>query len=175
MNIENSTALIQRLEIVVAPLYDWLDTQSKDRFNANLVEGKWTIAQHVDHLIKSVQPINQAMNMPKLGLRTMFGKCKRAEMSYETISDRYKAELAAGGKAPKTFIPKSREFEQEKSIQKLKEVMSTLNENIRKWNEADLSKYQLPHPLLGKLSIREMMLFTAIHTAHHFKALKDNY
>lgn len=175
MKVETSTKLIQRLEITAAPLYDWLVAQPNEKFNAALVDGKWTIAQHVDHLIKSTQPINKAMNMPKLGLRAMFGICKREERSYETIFENYKTELAAGGKAPSTFIPKDINFEKDKSIKKLKEVMTTLKETIRKWDESNLSTYQLPHPLLGKLSIREMMLFTAIHTEHHFKALRDNY
>ena len=98
------------------------------------------------------------------------GKAPLAAKAIKTVR-----EASAGGKATSSFIPKTKAFEKEKSIKKLQEVMTTLNENIQKWNEADLSKYQLPHPLLGKLSIREMMLFTAIHTEHHFKALKDNY
>lgn len=175
MKNEQSAALIHRLKTTATPLYEWLDALPNDQFNAEIIEGKWTIAQHVDHLIKSVQPINQALNMPRIGLRTMFGKCKRAEKGYKTIAENYKEKLAAGGKAPSNFLPKTITFEKKKSVQKLKEVMDNLNENIQKWSEADLSKYQLPHPLLGKLSIREMMLFTAIHTEHHFKALRAYY
>lgn len=33
----------------------------------------------------------------------------------------------------------------------------------------ELDKYILPHPLLGKLTIREMMYFTIYHVEHHKK------
>jgi len=122
------------------------------------VPDKWTIAQYIDHLTKSIQPINKALNMPKLALRTMFGKCKREEMIYETLFKNYKAALAEGGKASKTFVPTTTPFEKEKSAQKLESVMANLIDNINKWKEPKLSVYQLPHPLLGKLSVREIVV-----------------
>lgn len=34
-------------------------------------------------------------------------------------------------------------------------------------SEADLEACRLPHPLLGKLTVREMLLFTLDHEVHH--------
>ena len=45
--------------------------------------------------------------------------------------------------------------------------LEKLNEQIDEWKEDDLKSYQLPHPVLGKLSIKEMIFFTIIHTDHH--------
>jgi len=36
-----------------------------------------------------------------------------------------------------------------------------------KWNEDELDQYQLPHPILGKLTIREMLYFTIYHNLRH--------
>jgi hypothetical protein len=38
---------------------------------------------------------------------------------------------------------------------------------VRRWSETSLDAVLLPHPLLGKLTAREMLQFTVYHTAHH--------
>jgi hypothetical protein len=35
------------------------------------------------------------------------------------------------------------------------------------WSEDDLDNHRLPHPLLGKLTVREMLFFTLYHIQHH--------
>jgi|SRR5882672_10633400 len=44
---------------------------------------------------------------------------------------------------------------------------------IEKQSEADLDKYILLHPLLGKLILREMLYFTIHHNEHHLELLKS--
>jgi uncharacterized damage-inducible protein DinB len=39
--------------------------------------------------------------------------------------------------------------------------------NVERWSEKELDKRQLPHPLMGKLTLREMLFFTHYHTLHH--------
>jgi hypothetical protein len=39
------------------------------------------------------------------------------------------------------------------------------------WREADLDRYLLPHPLLGKLTLREMLHFTLYHNYHHVQSV----
>jgi hypothetical protein len=43
---------------------------------------------------------------------------------------------------------------------------------LERFTEDDLERYILPHPLLGKITLREMMYFTAYHVEHH-QALTD--
>ena len=47
-------------------------------------------------------------------------------------------------------------------------------ERLGNWSEKDLDKYKLPHPLLGKLTVREMLFFTIYHNEHHLKAMLKN-
>jgi hypothetical protein len=35
------------------------------------------------------------------------------------------------------------------------------------WSEAELDRYTLPHPLLGDLTMREMLCFTLYHNQRH--------
>ncbi len=46
-------------------------------------------------------------------------------------------------------------------------TVSGLVGKIPGWSEAALDRYRLPHPLLGKLTVREMLFFTLYHNAHH--------
>ena len=37
----------------------------------------------------------------------------------------------------------------------------------QRWSDADLDSVLLPHPLLGKVTVREMLYFTIHHVQHH--------
>ena len=60
-------------------------------------------------------------------------------------------------------------------LEKLDKERHKMIKLIEKWDEKSLSKYVIPHPLLGKLSVREMLYFTILHTDHHRQILKDRY
>lgn len=45
--------------------------------------------------------------------------------------------------------------------------MRTLSVRVDSWTEQDLDTVLLPHPLLGKLTVREMLYFTIYHAQHH--------
>ncbi len=46
-------------------------------------------------------------------------------------------------------------------------VSSKLLTNLERWSEQQLDTLRLPHPILGKLTVREMLFFTEFHTRHH--------
>ena len=50
-----------------------------------------------------------------------------------------------------------------------------LQKSVIKWKEEDLDKYILPHPLMGRMPVRELAMWTAYHTEHHTKQLLENY
>jgi hypothetical protein len=43
---------------------------------------------------------------------------------------------------------------------------------IGQWSEKNLDAYLLPHPLLGKITVREMLFFTTFHTDHHLNIMQ---
>jgi hypothetical protein len=49
----------------------------------------------------------------------------------------------------------------------LADAVEELGRRVVSWSEIDLDRYRLPHPLLGKLTVREMLFFTLQHLAHH--------
>ena len=58
---------------------------------------------------------------------------------------------------------------------KLFRIISSICKNLDKFSEEDLDKFILPHPLLGKLTMREMMYFTIYHAQHHENIVKGYF
>ena len=42
-------------------------------------------------------------------------------------------------------------------------------------SEKNLDTLIIPHPLMGKMTIREILMWTAYHTEHHTKTLQNLY
>lgn len=99
--------------------------------------------------------------MPKFVLIILFGKTNRSSRTYDELVIKYEAKLTAGGKASRPFIPLPVSFEKkDELVKKYVQQKQKLIPKIEKQSEADLDKYILPHPLLGKITLREMLYFT---------------
>ncbi len=158
-------------------LIDWLSKQDDEKWQEG-PEGKWTSGQQALHLLQSIKPLNTALSLPKFILKFKFGKSNRALRDYDTIVNRYHERLkevkgvtfkgSQNMKVPtlkdKTYILNRLQVENKKLQYK------TLN-----WKDEALNNYILPHPLMGKMPIRELIMWTAYHIEHHTKTLEDNY
>jgi hypothetical protein len=137
--------------------------------------GKWTAGQQFDHIVRGVSPVSTALALPKFVPNLLFGKSDRYSIDFETLVKNYQAKLAGGGKASGTFIPPEIGFEQRESLkEKLLKTVAELTKRIDKFSEAQLDEYILPHPILGKLTIREMLYFTIYHVEHHHQRAVEN-
>ena len=133
--------------------------------------GKWTAGQQLDHILRGVSPVSTALVLPKFVPGLLFGKAGRESIDYETLVNNYQARLAAGSKASGRFIPPDIGFESRAKLKKkLLKTVAELNGRMDKFSEAQLDEYVLPHPILGKLTIREMLYFTIYHATHHYLA-----
>lgn len=131
-------------------------------------EGKWSAGRQLDHIIKAVSPVNMAMGLPQFILQWKFGKANRPSKTYEQLVEKYNRKLQEGGKASGRFIPGIVDVkEKEARLTKLNSLVNKLSRKTIQHSEEALDKYILPHPLLGKLTLREMLYFTAYHAEHH--------
>jgi hypothetical protein len=129
---------------------------------------KWNTSQQLGHIILSLQPLNKALLLPKFLLGWVFGKANRESKNYDELVNKYSNKLQTANAAPARFAPKKISFqEREFFIQKLEREVDRLINISKKFSETDLDKYILPHPLLGKITLREMMYFTMHHVRHH--------
>jgi hypothetical protein len=130
--------------------------------------GKWNAGQQLDHICRSIGPVDLAFGLPGFVLRLLFGKANRASRTYEQLVEKYKTKLAEGGRASKQFIPRETEWlGRQKLLDRLSRSVDSLSQKIEKTSENQLDTYILPHPILGKLTLREMLYFTIYHVQHH--------
>jgi len=137
--------------------------------------GKWTAGKQMDHIFLSVRILCKALQLPKFFLRYKFGKSNRPTRDYDTVVKKYRDKLQAGGLAPSPFVPPAIPFEEKAQLQaKFRAKVETLCKQLDKFDEQQLDVYILPHPLLGKLPLREMMYFTIYHVQHHLEITQRN-
>jgi hypothetical protein len=139
------------------------------------VNQKWTAGQQLDHIIKSVRPVNQAFAFPGFMLKVLFGKANRPSRTYDQLTEKYRRKLTEGGRAGGRFIPAPVSASQRTAlINTLEKLTASLSKRIEGFTEEQLDLLILPHPLLGKLTLREMVYFTIYHAGHHEKQVTDN-
>ena len=137
---------------------------------------KWSVVQNVTHLTTASKSTLIAFMLPKFFIRFYTGKPNRSSRTYEELVTKYKAKLAAGGRASGSFIPKPVAVEicKEKILADFSKAMNRLSATIqRKWSDGQLDQYIAPHPLLGKITLRELCYFTIYHTRHHLANIKE--
>jgi uncharacterized damage-inducible protein DinB len=161
-------------EISAALLRNWQEVQqtieglSDEQFTRQ-AEGKWSAGQHLEHLLRSAQPLRKALTYPKFVIRLVAGKPNRATRSFDDVHQRYLEKIKQGGAASGKYIPPAVDISRKASLLRdyAKEGELMARNLDRNWDEQSLDNYLLPHPLLGKVTVREMMFFTVFHTEHH--------
>ncbi len=139
-------------------------------------EGKWSAAQQLDHMIRSVRPVVLGLSLPSFLLRLIFGRAKHASRDYDTLVKTYQDALGRGGKSPKAYEPKlPGEGFQSFGSERLMQMIASLDRLLDSLSESDLDTLQAPHPLLGKLTLRELMYFTIYHALHHQRNVKMGF
>jgi hypothetical protein len=143
------------------------------------IGSSWSPADTVRHLSKSIRPVGKALGTSKLVLRFLFGKAGRGSLTYDELRTRYLGLLAEGAQAGR-FAPSPRSEEDPESwragiMRDFTRVNDDLRKAIARWPEAKLDRLQLPHPLLGKLTVREMLFFTLYHQRHHIEVVQRHF
>ena len=153
---------------------EYINSLSDNDFMYKSNSAKWSAGQQLQHIYLSVRPINIALLIPKFILNFLFGK-PHQNRTYDELVLAYQKSLLNGGKAGPQFIPKNVSIgKKNELIDDLNQLINSLNEKIERLSEQDLDKYMLPHPLIGKISIREMLYFTIYHVQHHHKSVVEN-
>lgn len=141
----------------------------------NAPSGKWSPAQQTKHLITSAKNTRLAFTLPKFILKWYVGKPNRPSRTYDELVSKYEMKLQQGGKASGPYIPKPilPEYGKEKLLKQFSIIMNKLAISVNKnWNDIQVDQYIAPHPLLGKITLRELCYFTIHHTHHHIASIQ---
>lgn len=177
MEIKTKDTIINEIKNSTQRAIEWFNAIPADQFFIRNGE-IWSASDNVDHLIKAIKPIALALKMPRLGLQAMFGKAERSSQTYDEICKIYVEEISKGAQASGRYLPNqespSQPEEQKKELlNQLIKAGNSLISALEKWQDADLDQYQLPHPILGKITIREMLFFSIYHTLRHARIEGD--
>lgn len=137
-------------------------------------EDKWTAGQQLTHVILCLQVTSKALLPPEV-IEQRFGKIDRPEMTFDELVRHYLAGLQAGGKAPERFLPGTTDIDQRERLNtELLNLLVTIRQQLTTYSEAEMSSLSLPHPFLGKLSIRELFYLMTYHAGHHQRQIVDH-
>lgn len=174
-HIQTKEDIIENLEKAGMIFSDFCLTISDEIFFRQPAD-KWSVAQNVTHLITSANMTRLAYRLPKFMVRFYTGKPNRPSQSYDELVAKYKMKLQQGGRASGRFVakPVSANEGKENILNSYNRSMTILVDSIsKKWRDDKLDKYLAPHPLLGKLTLRELGFFTIYHTDHHLNIIKE--
>ncbi|MFZ1451457.1 MAG: DinB family protein [Ferruginibacter sp.] len=136
---------------------------------------KWSAAENVQHLIISTNASTLAWYLPLFLVRWIGGTPNRNSRTYDELKNKYYKKLSEGGRASNRFVPKP--FEIKYGKKKLldnwnKATAKFINTLTKNRSEKDLDSYLVKHPLLGRITLRELGYFTIFHTEHHLHSIQ---
>lgn len=139
---------------------------------------RWSPSEHARHLTKSIGAVAKGLAAPKIAIRLLYGAHAGASRDLATVQAVYRERLgrgaSAGGFAPEPRpAPADLEAGRAAILARFRSAGSDLRRALARWNESSLDRLRMPHPLLGKLTVREMCLFTLYHNAHHVRLVAE--
>ena len=169
--------LLEDIQTATQTALTWYRAIPADEFFVRY-DTAWSASDNVDHLIRAIRMVVLALRLPKFLLRLIFGAVRRPSRSYAEVCQAYEDVLAKGVGASGVYLPNQQSpadphKAKEILLGRLTKAGGGLVAVLTGWSETDLDQSQLPHPLLGKLTVREMIFFSIYHTLRHARPEGD--
>ncbi|MEM9672710.1 MAG: DinB family protein [Cyclobacteriaceae bacterium] len=167
-------ALQSQLAGNIQRISDFLE-QLPEAYLQRSPDHRWTIAQELLHLTKSNEGTARLLSRLPEQLR----KAENPSRSYEEIVREYQTKYAAANppRGPQGVQP-----DEEASMDKFtlasqwNKTGQALLKSMETWPENKWGQYTLwKHPLLGVLTVQEMLYFTTFHNEHHAGIMEAKY
>lgn len=131
----------------------------------------WGPAHHLRHLTLSSQAITRGLRSKQLpshptGVSRSYGDLIGAATG--SLGAASKERLLENGRAVVVAPGTTREGLVADYVQ----ASTDLRTAAAAWKDEDLDRHALPHPFIGALTVREMLLFCVFHERHHFRLVR---
>ena len=143
---------------------------TEDKFFKRPAEGKWSAAENVEHLVLVTKPMVGLFAKPEIMVER-WGTVDRPSRSYSEIGDAYIKATNGVGKAPDRLVPQATEPTKAAQLNKFKLVNEEYLKAVELLTEVQLNTYQIPHPFIGNITVKECLHFMTFHVNHHHKAI----
>lgn len=133
-------------------------------------QNKWSAGQQLMHVLLTLTPFPKILPS-KSYIAEKFGTIGRTTWDYETVLNNY---LKTERKAPEQFLPEVviSSDQKEEIVSDIQHHIETITSLLSDYSEAALDTLCIPHPLLGKLTVREMFYLMSYHPLHHLKQVE---
>jgi DinB family protein len=170
----NNQTIIHQLTENYASFIDYINSLSPAEYSFS-APNKWNAAQQLEHTVLCVKPLVQVFSMDKIALKQTFGSTDKPGRTYDGLLGEYLVKLNDGGKAPERFVPKTTAPEQRAALcETLNKSIEDLCSKIETFSDQELDTLQIPHPLLGNITLREMLYNAIYHVKHHQAQIEEN-
>lgn len=172
MNFKNIAEIYQYNETIQDNVTTTLSGLSDERAFAPVGEGKWTIAQIIEHIVIAEDLIiefcsslvSQAKNADAA---ISNGEIKCSDDFWEEVKVIRNTKFVA----PEVIQPRGRNNLQE-SLRLLEENRTRFREIRGDLETLDISAYKIPHPIFGDLTAHEWLFLAGEHKNNHLNQIK---
>ena len=167
---QTQTEILTALESNATTIVDFYSAQPEAKLYGGDSE-HWGPLHHLVHLTRTSTAIQRGLRSQSLPV-------------HPTGRSRLYAEVRDAGAASLVATPKEKLLDMGRVVEvapgakraQLVNEYSRASANLRtaaaEWAEADLDLRAMPHPLIGLLTVREMLLFCVFHERHHLKQVR---
>jgi hypothetical protein len=136
---------------------------------------KWNAGQQAHHILKSCEALLKIMWMPAFLMKRQFGKANRPSRTPAELVARYDERLSQVDSRTTPFLADVQTFRgRDALLSRCKEKSDKISRKFSKFSAQKLDELILPHPLLGKVTLREMGYFFVHHVQHHHQGAFEN-
>jgi DinB superfamily len=162
----NQSELLAKLKSEFSDMENLANSFEETAFFKQPHAEKWSVAQNIVHLNFVAKNILGALNTPSV--LAGFGKANRASRDFDTIRDAYLQGLSEWQAKGMPYKHLNTEGPKTGLLQDFEAIHQNLMSFAETLSEEDLNTLQLPHPVLGLMTVREMLCFATYHIRHHF-------
>jgi hypothetical protein len=131
----------------------------------------WGPAQHTAHLTLGHRRVARLLRAPKDLPKAAF-----APRGYDATRDAYLEKLATVPEGLLTMNSSSGAFAEDATrlslIEAYRNAVNKQIDSVMGWDEAPLDTVGFPHPIMGVLPVRDMLLFMLYHDLHHVNSMR---
>ncbi len=157
-------AILENNKKVREELWQAIDGLTDELLNVVVEEGKWTIAQVLEHLYLTEKIIVRSFSQAQQITEENPVKLKKVQ----AIVDR-----SQKINAPKFLVPTSEYQTLEQLKGKLEKSRESLEKFIEEVSENDLKGKFMPHPFFGNLALNQWVEFLCYHEKRHIAQIEE--
>ncbi|MEL7020888.1 MAG: DinB family protein [Bacteroidota bacterium] len=135
---------------------------------------KWSASGHFEHIVLANAASATALKQPPAFFAAFGGSLERPPLNYQQLRMAYqeRSKQTVLRPSPKYAPKPGISLPLDELLDNWRTVQEKLNTRLKNWDQNSLESAILPHPAVGLMSMKELLLFTIYHTWHHLDGME---